>query len=835
MLGRRFAGCVILIAVWHGVLSNGSGAGVEIPEATNQSHQGIIVVPRPIQTDGPLIQAIAEVGVQQNVTFPAGSNVTAFIAEKCGKPSETLFVHPFYWKQFLDLNPSARQDNLVQVRGKVTYLLPGCAQFALQSGEFEVAKGMEALAKDLRVPFDPDLFQRLVAARNFKSIIAEKFFDLARASPTTGNEPCPYSDLSRLFACINTIEVSYINRENISGADRIRGLVRFPAIPIVPQPEARVPLDFDAIQAAKRSLELAGRDEAKAEEYREKQGLSNVIPVASSREPPNVIQPVPGIQSFNLIISRAASRLILPPPPNTISVSLASGDGTEISAAAVPAPIEEDVTFVGAVTGVDKFTACSEAHVRKKGRWPFDPSSFLRIWALHTLAGARPDPQNILIVDTGLDFTYDNEIVPPVPERYYFPKSYFWTNTSDGVDPKLDKDGDGIKGNKGWSGVNLASLERSGTTAINDANRSHGLSVSTLALGGRDLQQIRALDGLPIRLGIAGLGRKTTSGTPIFTRDHITNGFAYATGGNNQFNVINLSLSTRLQMPGADAITELRGRGVVIVAAAGNDGKEIGAKEKDKDGKEIGDYFRVWPAENGGEPSAPRQDSAVVISVGAHNAEGKRVEFSNYSRSKVAVLAPGCMIPSFELRKSGSTYADPLRAEPAHVTGTSFAAPVVSFLVALIMSDPQTRSPSVAKERILVGTDFSYSLRGDAYSSGIINVGKALGHRFDIVETGTRDQPSLRYGEVTNRKDLPNFECSNQVIDFGRVKKIAYDKPEKQVLVMFQETSDRPSSFKRFICPDSVLDRISYTFKDAETGETDTIDAKEALDFIPMR
>src|SRR5262249_18557567 len=156
-------------------------------------------VPSPIQIDGPLIQAIAEVGVQQNVTFPAGSNVTAFIAEKCGKPSETLFVHPVYLKRFLELNRSARQDNLVQVRGKVTYLLPACAPFALQSREFEEAKGIEALARDQGVPFDPDLFQGLVTARNFKSNIEEKFFDLKRASPTTGNEPCPYSDLSRLF------------------------------------------------------------------------------------------------------------------------------------------------------------------------------------------------------------------------------------------------------------------------------------------------------------------------------------------------------------------------------------------------------------------------------------------------------------------------------------------------------------------------------------------------------------------------------------------------------------------------------------------------------------
>jgi hypothetical protein len=154
-----------------------------------------MVVPRPFQTDGPLIQAIAEAGVQQSASFPAGSNVAAFISEKCGKPSETLLVHPAYWKRFLELNESARSENLLRTEVPVTYLLPGCARFALQSGEFDVPRGIEALSKDLQVPFDPDLFRRLVTSRDFKSTITEKFLDLMRASPSTPPEPCPYLEI----------------------------------------------------------------------------------------------------------------------------------------------------------------------------------------------------------------------------------------------------------------------------------------------------------------------------------------------------------------------------------------------------------------------------------------------------------------------------------------------------------------------------------------------------------------------------------------------------------------------------------------------------------------
>lgn len=208
----------------------------------------------------------------------------------------------------------------------------------------------------------------------------------------------------------------------------------------------------------------------------------------------------------------------------------------------------------------------------------------------------------------------------------------------------------------------------------------------------------------------------------------------------------------------------------MIVAAAGNEHTLIN------------DDFKVWPAELGGKPTARDSNSAVVITVGAHNAANSRAGFTNYG-PKVDVFAPGCMIPSFELRRSGNglTYAVPGRAVRAYVTGTSFAAPIVSFFVGLIFSDQNMVFPSSVKERILVGTDFYSKLTGDTWSSGVLNAGKILGHRFDIIEVDTASKRSVKYGKVTVKGSAESITCGDVAVTFRSLKKLAHDKDTHQV------------------------------------------------------
>src|SRR5262249_53124705 len=225
---------------------------------------------------------------------------------------------------------------------------------------------------------------------------------------------------------------------------------------------------------------------------------------------------------------------------------------------------------------------------------------------------------------------------------------------------------------------------------------------------------------------------------------------------------------------------------------------------------------QVWPAAVGGKPSTTSIDAPVVISVGAHNGAGNLAGFSNHSRTKVAILAPGCMIPSYKLAGDPPAFTDPPRAEAAFVSGTSFAAPIVSFVAALITSDQSLQSPSAVKERIIVGTDFYYDLRKDVFSSGILNVGKALAYRFYVIETGDRKNPSLEYGNVSVNAPGPTIECGGETIYLNNIRKIAHDKEKRQVMVLYQTDRTNPASFDRGLCDDSVLNGISYDFKSLE-------------------
>jgi len=108
-----------------------------------------------------------------------------------------------------------------------------------------------------------------------------------------------------------------------------------------------------------------------------------------------------------------------------------------------------------------------------------------------------------------------------------------------------------------------------------------------------------------------------------------------------------------------------------------------------------------------------------LIVVGAHDWENRKADFSNYGES-VDLLAPGCGIP--------------IRGRDGEIllhSGTSYAAPFVSFTAALLST--YGMSPGEIKGRILLTVDFDKTLRGVARSAGRLNIENALSYRDDIL------------------------------------------------------------------------------------------------------
>jgi hypothetical protein len=218
MVGVRGKTHVLAGVVLGGVSLLAAGPAWPQKVVTTLPHKGVLAVPAPGQLDVAVIDAIAEIGAQQVITFPAFSDVTGFIARKCGKPSLVVAVHPRYREKLIarNKNEAAVDPDPLQLSEDRTLTLPACsAGFALRQEEFEAPSGIQALVQKLAIPFDMERFRRLTRAPNFKTAVVGEFRRLA-ANPYPDGPVCRAADLASFFRCVNTIEIAYINRDRAS-------------------------------------------------------------------------------------------------------------------------------------------------------------------------------------------------------------------------------------------------------------------------------------------------------------------------------------------------------------------------------------------------------------------------------------------------------------------------------------------------------------------------------------------------------------------------------------------------------------------------------------------
>lgn len=143
-----------------------------------------------------------------------------------------------------------------------------------------------------------------------------------------------------------------------------------------------------------------------------------------------------------------------------------------------------------------------------------------------------------------------------------------------------------------------------------------------------------------------------------------------------------------------DAIRAAGERGILFVAAAGNDG-----------------------GDNDKRPHFPSNyDLPNVISVAALDNSDLLASFSNFGVKTVHVAAPGKNIVSTWLNEG---YRE--------ASGTSMATPHVAGLAALILAGDPELSVKELRERILGSVDTLDILGGRIFSAGRVNAAKALG------------------------------------------------------------------------------------------------------------
>ncbi len=274
-----------------------------------------------------------------------------------------------------------------------------------------------------------------------------------------------------------------------------------------------------------------------------------------------------------------------------------------------------------------------------------------------------------------------------------------------GLDPVPDDPGCRLGGSSVYHGAHVA-----GTVAALGQNRS---GVAGVAWNAR-VMPVRALDGC-------------SGGGTLYD---IQQGIRYAAGLPNDSgrlperpaDVINLSLGGKSACDNSTAalVSQVRERGIMVVAAAGNENRDI--------------------------PTIPAACPGV-IAVSAVGPTAEKAAYSNFGASWVDVAAPGGEL-RFDLNGDGfedgvlSTFArgSGSSREPAYalLQGTSMAAPHVAGVLALMKSMNLALRPADVDALLLQGrlTDDIGPPGPDSLGTGLINAYKA-------VLAASADAPSL--------------------------------------------------------------------------------------------
>ncbi len=363
-------------------------------------------------------------------------------------------------------------------------------------------------------------------------------------------------------------------------------------------------------------------------------------------------------------------------------------------------PATHDVEeAVAILKDLDIVLECEPNYITNVHALP-DDDLFSQQWSLHTESSDNHlhmdkawdieagDPDVIVaVIDIGFDVTHEDL------------QDNIWQNAYEIPDNGFDDDGNGYTDDIiGWDFINKPSIDSVSDMVDEDNDPSANASTH----GNRVFGVLGA--SMNNGIGIAGIagnckimliraGYLNENGNPVLSVSSINKGIIYAV--DNGAKVINLSAGgTSYSSSFKSAVEYALENGVVVVCSAGNDGTT--------------------------DPHYPAAfDLAGLISVGASTEDDESCSFSSYG-DWVDVAAPGDEILSTLFNdKYGITQ------------GTSFSAPMVAGVAALLVSKFPDWTPAQIQDRIMNTVDVSESLSGANISSGRVNAYRALHTELD--------------------------------------------------------------------------------------------------------
>jgi len=435
--------------------------------------------------------------------------------------------------------------------------------------------------------------------------------------------------------------------------------------------------------------------------------------------------------------------------------------------------------------------------------WPI-PLAALRkaMDDLHTkrpaaLAANLTMPQ-ILLIDTG----YDPALGPPAMPFDAFGRLA-------GPDP------DSLAVYQGINTVEPAKMDAIPPSTL--PSRLHGGEVAATLLGARFLTDAQSDLPRP-KLTFASIAGTTADGRPYLDVGAIRHAFAVAL--DNDVKIVNASVAAMRERGDFMRLVANTKR-VLLVTAAGNVATAP---------QEFSSQTLSWPGSLGG-----NQGSAVLISVGAHDPSGNLLYFSRKGK-ELDLIAPGCLIPTYSLDAANHIV-------PVARNGTSFAAPIVSMVAALLSRESLTASQ--IKDRLLISGDVDERIALVSWSGSRLNVRKALSIYRDYVEYDERRPDGTTIiktvtGKLRSTKDQILL-CEGQVVAQGNLRKLvrSINPSDPSVLAQWRGwvrpagTSLNSSIAKLERCPVATTTAMGKPMViDGDDGKQIAIGLEDIRDFV---
>ena len=248
-----------------------------------------------------------------------------------------------------------------------------------------------------------------------------------------------------------------------------------------------------------------------------------------------------------------------------------------------------------------------------------------------------------------------------------------------------------------------------------------------------------------------------------------------------------------------DSIKAAKDKGIVFVAAAGNDGSNNDSRPS---------YPASYQVEN-------------VISVASHTAQDTLSSFSNFGKRSVHVAAPGSNVLS---TTPGNQYKV--------FSGTSMATPHVSGIVGLFIAEEGRINVGELRSRLMATT-----VPTSAYRKTTAAGGRASAYNFLTDTRIPRQEPNENLWRVESLSEV--FETAHPYANNERSKK-TYTFPGAKYVKFVVEKYDTESGYDFVTFKDAkgvVMEKLSGKGENYETDytETDTVTVEFSSDSSQTR